>query len=73
MAGGVERRLVALEQALHGRDQLVTVTLADGSKRRVSLPACIPILSDITDIEGDGGERNGKLADLLRGLLYDEL
>ena len=68
--GELEKRARALTD---GR-QLVTAVFADGTRRRLPLPGCIPLLRDgavpaLTDIDGDAPEGSGILLELLRGLI----
>lgn len=74
-------KLKALERrarALADGRQLVAVTFSDGSRRKMCLPDCIPLLQEnetgltVTGIVGEAPAGSGQLLELLRGLLPTE-
>lgn len=68
------KRLDDLEKKAAARQNgKVTVKFVDGKERKMLLSDVIPLLladeSQIVGITGDGGQRCGQLAALIRGLL----
>jgi hypothetical protein len=68
----LQRRLKSLERvfAEHARGFFM-VTFQNGEKRKVQPDEVISYLlhGEVTEIDGDTGNRNGLLVELLRGLL----
>ena len=66
------KRLENLEKRAAARQSgKVTVKFANGEEKRMLLADTIPLLGNdtIVDVIGDGGQRCGQLAALIRGLL----
>ena len=72
-------KLNELEQrgrALLDEQDYVMVTFSNGTQRTMRAADVIPLFVGggeltVTDVTGDGGSGNGKLLELLRGLLED--
>ena len=72
-------RLERLEQritALTRREQFLTVTFLDGTKRRTKAADVIPLLLadssvEVTGISGSPGRDSGQLLTLLQGIVTD--
>ena len=67
-----DSRLKMLEQRVeHHQDGAVTVTLADGTRRRLPLPDVIPLLQlgQVLSVDGTGGPGQGHLLDIIRDLI----
>ena len=68
----IENRLAKLEaHADHQQGGTVTVTLTDGTRRRMPLPDTIPLvqLGQVQAIDGTGGPGQGHLLELIRDLI----